>query len=286
LTVPSIKDAARRIAVRLGMRRAILEAGKVAFPPGAPRVVQVKVNGAQLLVLANEDVGRRIALLRRYEPRDTRLLAGLVRNDDACIDVGANTGYYTMLMAGRARRGTVHAFEPVALNLHLLRAGVALNGWSHVAANLAAAGDRDGTIDFSEAADGAYSSLLPVGRKAEMRRIEVPIVRLDTYLGCHGPKADVMKVDVEGAEALVLEGAAGLLADPGRRPRAVMLELVDRNLEVYRSSVPGIVERMAQFGYRPFYAGEDGRPRAFERAHANVYENVFFAQRAADLGPA
>jgi FkbM family methyltransferase len=280
------KDSARRLAVRLGVRRAILGAGRLAFPPEAPRVVQVSVNGARLLVLANEDVGRRIALLRRYEPRDTALLARLVRGGDVCVDVGANTGYYTMLMAARARRGAVHAFEPVRLNFLLLEAGAALNGWSHVVANHAAVGDRDGTIEFSEAVDGAYSSLVAVGRKAETRRFETAIVRLDGYARRHGVRPDVIKVDVEGAEALVLEGAAGLLADEATRPRAAMLELVDRNLAVYGSSVERIVARLADFGYRPFYAGEDGRARPFERAHANVYENVFFAQRADDLAPA
>lgn len=284
--MPGLADSARRIAARLGVRRAILEAGKLAFPPDAAKVVQVTVNGARLLVLANEDVGRRIALLRRYEPRDSGLLGRLVRATDTCVDIGANTGYYTMLMAARARSGAVHAFEPVRLNWLLLQAGVALNGWSNVVANQAAVGDRDGAIEFSEAVDGAYSSIVPVGRKAETRRIEVAIVRLDSYVRRHGLRVDVMKVDVEGAEGLVLDGARALLGDAAGRPRTVVLELVDRNLEVYRSSIERILQRMAEFGYRPFYAGADGAAHAFERGHANVYENVFFAQRADDLAPA
>jgi FkbM family methyltransferase len=248
-------------------------------------VVQVKVNGARLLVLANEDVGRRIALLRRYEPRDSGLLGRLVRPTDVCLDVGANTGYYTMLMAARARRGAVHAFEPMQLNWLLLQAGAALNGWTHVVATRAAVGDRDGTIEFSEAVDGAYSSLVPVGRKAETRRTEVAIVRLDTYVRRRGIRADIVKVDVEGAEALVLDGAAALFDDAASRPRALMLELLDRNLSVYRSSVAEIVARMAAFGYGAFYADEAGGARPFEPAHANVYDNVFFAGCAGDLAP-
>lgn len=276
---------ARRAGVALGMRTLALAAARVAWPPGAPRVVQVTVNGCRLLVLANEDVGRRIAALRRYEPADTALLARLVRGSDICFDIGANTGYYTMLLASLARQGEVHAFEPVPLNWHLLQAGALLNGFAHVRANHAALGDRDGELDFSVAVDGAYSSIVPVGRKHEAARVRVTVSRLDAYLEAHAvPRVDIVKMDVEGAEPLVLEGAGALLADEARSPRVLMLELYGPNLRPYGADVAQVLERMARYGYSPWCAGAGEGLQRFGPAQFDICQNVFFVRRREDLG--
>src|SRR5262245_18156961 len=112
-----------------------------------------------------------------------------------------------MLMARRAPRGAVHDFEPVALIWHLLCAGATLNGFQHVVANCSAIGSEEGTASFSRSADGLYSSLIPVGRKPEAARTTVRVETLAGYLGRSGlARVDVLKVDVEGAEGLVLDG--------------------------------------------------------------------------------
>ena len=78
--------------------RKIAHRASLAFVPQAKaRVVQARIADYELLVLANEDVGRQIAYLGRYEAADSALLASLVRPDDICVDVGANVGYYTGL---------------------------------------------------------------------------------------------------------------------------------------------------------------------------------------------
>jgi FkbM family methyltransferase len=281
-----LRDSARRIAVRMGVRDLLLGAGRFAFPPGEPRVVQVTLDGIRLLVLANEDVGRRIAMLRRYEPRDSRLLGRLVRRTDVCADIGANTGFYTMLMAARASAGAVHAFEPMQLNWHLLSAGALLNGFAHVTAVHAALGDRDATAEFSEAADGAYSSLRAVGRVPEARRVSVAMQRLDDYAVARALRFDVIKIDVEGGEGLVLAGAEGLFADPALRPRVAMIELAPRNLQAYGESIEGILARLSAWGYSGFVATEQLELRRYDPALADSFENVFFARNELDLAPA
>lgn len=281
-----LRDSARRVAVRMGVRELLLGAGRFAFPPGEPRVVQVTLDGIRLLVLANEDVGRRIAMLRRYEPRDSRFLRRLVRRTDVCADIGANTGFYTMLMAARASAGAVHAFEPMQLNWHLLSAGALLNGFAHVTAVRAALGDRDTVAEFSEAVDGAYSSLRAVGRVLEARRVSVAMERLDDYAIARALRFDVIKIDVEGGEGLVLSGAQRLFADPALRPRVAMIELVQRNLKAYGESIEGILARLGAWGYRGFVSTERLEPRRYEPELAESSENVFFAQSESDLAPA
>ena len=272
-----IKSNLKKLLIRIGVRDAILSFGAKWYPADQASIVQTTVRGAKMLVLANEDVGRRILLLRQYEPRDADLLARLIRPDDRCFDIGGNTGYYTMLMARAASKGEVHAFEPVPLNWHMLCSGVLLNKFTHVTVNKCAVGTSDGEMSFSEATDGAYSSLVPVGRKAERAQHTVSVRSLDSYLEEHAiPRIDVMKVDVEGAEPMVLEGAVGLLSDSHKRPRAIMMELHDTNLAAYGTTVFAMIAKLKALGYGAYVAPPDGAPRAFRDSDCNVHINVFF----------
>lgn len=274
----------KRILTAVGARSALLKLGAVRYPSSRPHVVQTRVHGSELLVLANEDVGRRILMLRQYEPRDSELLARLIRPQDICFDIGGNTGYYTMRMARAASQGQVHVFEPVPLNWHLICAGVLLNGHRHVTVNRCAVGAEDGEMAFSEALDGAYSSLVPVGRKAERHELKVEVRALDDYVREHAlPRVDVIKIDIEGAEPLAMHGARGLLADPARRPRLIMMELHDTNLAAYGETVAGMIDRLRELGYEARVAPADGPVRPFAAADTNVYINVFFLPAGAAM---
>ena len=272
-----IARTARKALSRLGVRKALLRFGAHWYPAHEPHVVQTTVRGVKLLVFANEDVGRRLVFLRQYEPDDADFLASLVRPADVCFDIGGNTGLYAMLMAKRATDGEVHAFEPVPLNRHLLASGALLNGFKHIVVNECAVGAEDGEMSFSEAVDGAYSSLVPVGRKSERSALLVKVRSLDSYVAeKEMPRVDVMKVDVEGAEPLVLQGAAGLFGASERRPRAIMLELLDINLSTYGTNVMEIVERMRGFSYHPYVAATGEGVRAFSASDCNRVTNIFF----------
>lgn len=261
-------------------RKAAHFASRVFVPRGRAKVVQAKISGFELLVLANEDVGREIVYLGRYEARDSAFLAALIRPDDVCFDVGANTGFYTVLMARRASGGRVHSFEPVAFNWHLLNCNVALNGLANVCVSQCALGDKVGAVEFSQSTDGAYSSLIAVGRRPEERRVEVRIDTLPNYLQRHGiARVDVVKIDVEGAESLVLEGAKAVFENPQFAPRVAMIELFDGNLRAYGSSGAAIMATMRDYGYQAYCASTiDGHAEPFDPQRHQAIYNVFFAR--------
>jgi len=213
----------------------------------------------------------------RYEFAESKYLREAIRPNDICLDLGANVGYFTMLMAKAASAGKVFAFEPIALNAALLRASVELNSFSNVLISQCAVGDRAGAVSFSQSSDSAYSSIHDTGRKPLECTVTVPVVTLDEYLDGEGiERVDVMKVDVEGAEGMVIAGATRLLVDEQRRPRIVMLELNDQNLRAFGISVNDVVEKMQNFGYEPFVVEGQGKLVQFTRIHHNKDENVFF----------
>lgn len=255
-------------------------ASKIVVPDGQVRIVQTRTQGFDLLVRANEDVGRWIHFGRAFEVAETVFLRRIVGPEAVCIDVGANVGYFTLLMANAAPRGMVHAFEPLPLNAALVAASAALNKCRNIRVNAAAVGETPGEIEFVEAVDSAYSSIFDTGRKAVGSRFKVPVVTLDTYLTEHGVgPVDIMKVDVEGAEAMVLGGAARLFGDRARRPTTLMIELCQENLTPFGATVAGIAETLTGYGYSASVLDREGGLIPYAPASQHQYNIVFTATR-------
>lgn len=230
----------------------------------------------QMIVRADEEVGREIYYGGVHEGAETAFLRSRVESGSICFDVGANVGYYSLLFASLAPEGRVHSFEPVPLNFYVLCTNRLLNHFSNLTANPCAVGESNGTVGFVVSRDSAFSSFIDTGMKPMATEISVPITRLDTYCETnHVDRIDVLKVDVEGAEGRVLEGAGGILADGSCRPRTVMLELYEPMLSRYGSSIDHILCVMERFGYRPFVFS-DGCLVSFQREHYNRLYNVIF----------
>lgn len=145
-----------------------------------------------------------------YELPVQDTLRGLLRPDDVFYDVGGHRGYFTLLAAITSGPGArVFTFEPLPENFAAIEAVRKANGLDQVEVLPWAIGDSSGEADLyrPESGDSAVPSLLP---SRDARRLRVTIERLDAVASEH-PPPDVVKVDVEGAEDRVLEGARSLL---------------------------------------------------------------------------
>jgi FkbM family methyltransferase len=151
-----------------------------------------------------------IAFTGFYELALSRRVAQLADEGGLFIDVGANAGYFSLLWAAAHRDNRVIALEPSARNLALLRENLARNGVAdQVEVSGVAAGRAEGTLDFilgdtSQTGWGGFT----LERTADS--VEVPVRRLDSLLQSDR-RVELLKIDVEGAEAWVIEGCARLL---------------------------------------------------------------------------
>jgi FkbM family methyltransferase len=244
---------------------------------GGAILKQRRIHGFEVLVRADLDVGRQIYCHGQYEPEESCYLRQRIRSSDVCLDVGANVGYYTLLMSSAAANGTVHAFEPLPLTASLLRTNVLLNNIPNAVVSEMAIGDEHGEVDFVVSADDAYSSLLDTGRKPVLARKVVDMTTIDIYCQTQQLKRiDCLKVDVEGAEEKVIRGAARVLADHDRRPRLVMLELYNPMLTQFGSGIDKMLALMQSFGYQPFTI-KRGLVAPFSRTDYDICYNVFFS---------
>ena len=131
-----------------------------------------------------------------------------VADGAAVIDVGANIGLSTILMARVAR--TVFAFEASPKNATFLRRNLQLNGIENVRVFGNALSHEPGSVRIHEADFGAGSHVVPSAHLAagELPTVEIACLTLDSL---SLPTIDFIKIDVEGHEPNVLAGARALL---------------------------------------------------------------------------
>lgn len=172
------------------------------------RPVRIRLEGFSMYVRLDDwAVGARIAVRRRYEPHVTRVFARLLRPGAVVVDVGANVGWYTLLAAARVGpSGQVYAFEPGAESCRLLEQSAAWNAFGHVRVFECAVSDVEGVVGFGlDDSNGRISH-----ERVRESPLQVRSETLDRALAGER-RVDVIKVDVEGAEARVLRGARALL---------------------------------------------------------------------------
>lgn len=226
----------------------------------------------------NEDVGRLIYYLRDYESEYTDYLLRALRADDICCDVGANLGYYTVLMAKMVPQGKVYAFEPDPFSHALLQLNVQLNGLKNVVLNRLALADHPGVASFVQCTDSAFNSFRDTARRAVSGVIEVAVTTLDQFVSVNNVRrVDFVKVDVEGAEGLVIAGASKLLRDSVLRPRLLLVELFEENHKTFGDTAAGIIEGLRRNHYVPLSASGEKLTGFIP----DELINVFFAPESA-----
>ncbi len=148
-----------------------------------------------------------------YEPETAQLFRVLAGRSTVILDVGAYTGYFSLLGAYANEDATVFAFEPTPESHAALTRNITLNGAPNIVPQRLAVGDSDAEVSLYLPRDGmpADASTLRGFREA-VRDIRVQQVCLDSWSEKMDlAQVDLVKLDTEGTEHLVLRGAAGML---------------------------------------------------------------------------
>ena len=201
------------------------------------------------------------------ESAETRFLSSLELAGQVVYDIGAYEGLLTLFFASRAAK--VVAFEPNPTTLKRLRRNLELNDFTNVLVVPMGVGAKAATLELT------YDSLMTGGASADpsisaalrtvaphTQTVLIPVDRLDTLLRTLSlPAPHLVKVDVEGMELEVLQGATGLLHH--HRP-ALYIELHGSSPEEKQSRAYALREFLAAQGYSSIYhvesEGREDRP--------------------------
>jgi len=178
-------------------------------------------------------IGQRIAL-EKYEPYETELILRQARVGDVVVDVGANIGYYTVLLADKVgKNGKIYAFEPDVTNFEILVKNIKENKLENVVAVNAAVGRKSEKKILYKSKENLGDHKLfndqflmsnvkkiqnpPVNKSTSslkkgggLKTDTVKIIKLDDYL--KDQKINLMKIDTQGWEPEVIEGAKNIIS--------------------------------------------------------------------------
>ena len=179
-----------------------------------------------------------------YEPHVAATLDRLLGPGDVFVDVGANVGYHTFRAAARVGRdGRVVAVEANPENARLIAHTIEVNSLGNVELVPLALGARRGYVYFGTHV-GSNGGFLPEGASGSGRGTIVPTMALDD-LGLD--RVSVVKIDVEGAEAIVLDGALATIER--HRPTFVMEFSREMTERVSGRSAEEHLQRLVDAGY-------------------------------------
>ena len=156
-------------------------------------------------------IGKAIKRDNCYEPYVTRVINAILKPEQTFVDIGANIGYFSLLASRRVGpRGRVIAFEPMAQNFSLLLRSIQLNGFQNIEPHAIALSNENKIVKmilWERRNSGSFHLLNDPHWNREIYSVQAR--RLDDLL--EGKRADLIKIDVEGAEGLVFQGMSDTL---------------------------------------------------------------------------
>jgi FkbM family methyltransferase len=219
-------------------------------PPGRPPFIRAQLSlrdGLRVELDTSDYLDWSVFFYGTYQPDVAASIRRHLPVGGIAIDVGANNGFMTLLMAAHA--SAVVAVEPYAPARAKLAHNVALNDFRHVEISDRLLSDHDGTATLYLPDPAAPNQALASvhAQRAHVRSVNVPMERLDTLATrLNLPRVDLIKIDTEGHDAAVLRGARETLSS--HRP-VVIFEHDTRLWDLAGETLDRCRSYLADLGY-------------------------------------
>lgn len=224
--------------------------------PGEPGLHQLRVWSGPLrgAYLRTPRLSRLSFALGTYQRHVALALQAHARPSTVAYDLGAHIGYFSIVLSRCVGpSGRVFAFEPDQTNVRALQRNLESSGASNVGVVPMVVSDTSGSVVFAAFEFSSVSHIATPRTPGDASLIDVPSTTLDDFVYRDGnPPPSLMKIDVEGAEARVLDGATRLLREA--RP-VIVVEVSPRTIEAVQGLLGGL-------GYRSTVLGGDSRSLA------------------------
>lgn len=222
----------------------------------APRTPQYfkDINACLYVDHNDQSIGLPLLLNGVHEPGLCSLIKRIVKPGMTCVDIGANIGYISILIGSRLKGyGSLVSFEPAKTNYTLLKKNINLNHLTNIVTiENQAVSDHNGTmfLRVSNNNSGAHSL---VDTEINDSQESVNVVSLDSYFGDRA--IDFIKIDVQGAEQLIIDGANKILSSRFRP--TIVLEFWPAGLERANCDPAKLLGDLHDYGYATWMLDED-----------------------------
>jgi FkbM family methyltransferase len=259
---------------------------KVFSPKG---VVLITCQGSKMYVNADYGqggVGNVLLIKDAYEECETELFKKLLRSGMVVVDIGANIGYYTLIAARLVGNGgRVYAFEPESANYELLTKSIEINGYKHVTHVQKAVSNNNGKIKlFVSKISPVHPSFSEQNVPESGGFLEVETLTLDDFFEntVGSNKVDLIKMDTQGAEGLIIDGAEKVLRSNDLR---IVMEFWPYGLRNIGSDPAELLYKLEDYGFKiKLVEKADQNPKSVKRMRIiEVCENMMNGQGYVNL---
>ncbi len=193
-----------------------------------------------------------------HEKADLTLFLTLSRKSQTIVDIGANTGLFSVLASLSNPQARLFAFEPYAVNAGRLKDNLELNGIRNVKVFDMAIGESEGEIELATPANDAITDVSSVNQdfsrkiypNVKWASSTVKINRLDRVAQDNNWKIDLIKCDVESFEMSVFKGAERILAED--RPTILFECFLDEERQSFFNQL------LSKYDYHAYLVLEQG----------------------------
>ena len=189
----------------------------------------------------------------QYEPAETKIMLSLIKENTVSLDIGANIGFYSILIARRSRKGRVFAFEPIPTTYRMLQTHIELNGISNIETYNFGFSEIEQEVNFYFTPHlSAAASLSNIISDSSVEEVTGRVKKLDDWIKEKNPIIDFIKCDVEGAELLVFRG--GLNTIRTHQP-IIFSELLRKWAAKFGYHPDDIINLLSPLGYNCYGIG-------------------------------
>jgi len=210
-----------------------------------------------------------------YEKGLGIILKKFVKPGDIFLDIGANIGYFSLLVANNIPTAKVISFEPVNDLFQKLRNNISINDFKNITAINAAVGEVNEERElFLSGSDNLGMSSFQQPENFSGKREMVKVVTIDEWFKRAGlAKIDIIKLDVEGSEFAALKGMKEV--SQNFKP-IIIVEINPETLSMFRLMPVDIYVYLNKLNFAGFIISESGELAKLNGKVVNETVNVLF----------
>jgi FkbM family methyltransferase len=192
-----------------------------------------------------------------YDRDETAFLKSIFRVGDVFFDIGANLGWYSLVLGRSCPGAQIFAFEPIAVTVDMLKKNISLNRLQNIEVVSLGMFNKEDELTFLFAPDvSGATSLRLTGQSRGCTAIQEVLCKtttLDIFCASTNTLPTLLKIDVEGAELMVFQGAEKTLA----HTPIILVELLRKWSLEFGYHPNDVFELLAKYGYSAWMFAED-----------------------------
>ena len=193
-----------------------------------------------------------------YEPRESSIIRSLAPHIDTMLDIGANIGWYSLLVASINPSSSIHSFEPIPVTFDRLSENCSLNKAESITCHNFGFSAESGSFPFYFYSEGSgNASIRNLANREDAQVIECELRTLGDFCLDLPPSStiDFIKCDVEGNELFVFQGSSSVLE---KHKPILLVELLRKWCAPFGYHPNEVLELMFGLGYSAYGVNSSG----------------------------